>query len=104
MSEDGFLCKKVIALPLPWQQRKTDFSEEVWENESFREETKKEERKKERIKGSDNQALFKKKKEMGFCCSERLWLKVLNGMEGEKRRKREAEEVRRDYTHLEILA
>lgn len=27
MSEDGFLCKKLIALPLPWQQSQRVFKE-----------------------------------------------------------------------------
>lgn len=70
MSENGFLCKKVIALPLPWQQSQRVFKESERMKVSERKLNKKKKKERERLKGSDKQALFKKRK--GFCYSERL--------------------------------
>lgn len=70
MSENGFLCKKVIALPLPWQQSQRVFKESERMKVSERKLNKKRKKERERLKGSDKQALFKKRK--GFCYSERL--------------------------------
>lgn len=60
MSEDGFLCKKLIALPLPWQQSQRVFKESERMKVSERKLNKKERERERDSKGQINKLCLRK--------------------------------------------